>query len=105
MTPHPHAPALHALIDGKTVHLRDKRIAEHSWSPVTLNDVIGRTWLLDPDTYELRLKPATLRYRVARMKSGTTSWVYTVMFDEAATHIANDACFVRWLTDWQEVEA
>jgi hypothetical protein len=58
-------------------------------------------WL---DNLEYRIKLETIRYRVALMS--TNNRIYTITVDnkyEAAEEMSNDG-FVKWLTDWIEVE-
>jgi len=66
-------------------------------------------WRNDPNTehcgfhssLEYRIKPKTLRYRVALMTNG----LGFATTDYGVTAHVTCANFVRWLGDWQEVEA
>ena len=101
MTPHPYAQALHALIDGEEVQVREMR-------PLAPWQTVDRSahMLLNPACYEWRLKPATLRCRVALMRSsqGRLYSMIATTSGEAGDYEAGSD-FIRWLVDWQEVEA
>ena len=62
---------------------------------------------------ELRIKPKTLRYRVALYRTTQTLFLdaplnelYTTAVNTVTQmrHLETSAGFVRWLCDWQEIE-
>lgn len=52
---------------------------------------------------EFRIKPETLRYRVALMRGATKHQI--ILFDSESQLLSSPYTFVKWLDDdWQEVE-
>ena len=51
-----------------------------------------------------RIKPKTLRYRVALFTDGNEHWTETTRNDGTATLWESGHLFRKWLTDWTEVE-
>jgi hypothetical protein len=95
---HPYADLIKAAADGTTVQFREK-----------FNGATWRDWIKGgyyfphfSSEFEWRVKPDTLRYRVALMKgeSSSTYWIAALSIEETEQHPS----FVRWLHDWQEVE-
>lgn len=81
---------MQAYVDGKDI--------EHSfitgtgaWYP---GDCLG--WRFDKCKY--RIKPKTIKYRLALMKSGDLTWVRALAPD------ASREGFIKWLSDWIEIE-
>lgn len=66
------------------------------------NEKISDIEPFDPDI-EWRIKPKTLRYRVAAMfkQSPFLSSVYT---EEDADRVQAHGSFIEWKSDWTEVE-
>jgi hypothetical protein len=96
MTPHPYASVIKAAADGATVQWR---IVDPHWK-----DFDGTGF---PDFSDLRMKwrvkPQTLRYRVALIQHGNP--VLSVSFSkEDADATQKHPYFIEWLHDWQEVE-
>jgi hypothetical protein len=56
--------------------------------------------------YEYRVKPEVLRYRVALFAgpSRENPWTAVAQSEDLAQKWEKSISFVRWLTDWQEVE-
>jgi hypothetical protein len=98
MTPHPYASVIKAAADGATVQSRNKYSKEWSdWCLCVFPD-------FNLPDYEWRVKPQTLRYRVALMKGDTGLTTSVVNSEVVATAYEEFNMFVRWLHDWQEVE-
>ena len=55
--------------------------------------------------YDWRIKPQTLRYRVALMRVNKCVFPTIVTCGNQAESLAHNPGFERWATDWQEVEA
>jgi hypothetical protein len=98
MTPHPYASVIKAAADGATVQFKTKE-----------NGAIWADWRHDhffptfSGQYEWRVKPQTLRYRVAKMRHGNP--VLSVSFSkEDADATQKHPYFIEWLHDLQEVE-
>ena len=53
---------------------------------------------------EWRIKPKTMRYRVALLKTSCKFWTSAADNQTEAARIESLEPFSRWLTDWQEVE-
>ena len=63
-------------------------------------------WQFETDLIEYRIKPEMLRFRVALFNSGFGhSFIVASSEVSEFTLEATNANFVRWLGDWQEVEA
>lgn len=67
-------------------------------------------WADDPfptweDCYDFREKPETIRYRVALMKLQDGD-IFTTTADDDSDEVykTQGAGFVKWITDWIEVE-
>jgi hypothetical protein len=58
------------------------------------------------DNFSWRIKPQTIRYRVGISRSEENGVIYAVSVDNAADEECEQSYqhFIRWLTDWQEVE-
>ena len=56
------------------------------------------------DDLEWRIKPKTMRYRVALLKTSCKFWTSAADNQTEAARIESLEPFSRWLTDWQEVE-
>ena len=103
---YPHDELVRAWLDGRKVQYLD-----------TSGHVLGGIWvdIEGPDVAEkmphfyrhgtrYRIKPVTLRYRVAMMKGGNGG-----LFNRSASCLADereierDEKFVRWITYWIEV--
>lgn len=78
---------------------------ENSWESDKGVNVLAM--LNNPDI-EWRIKPETLRYRVYLIRNpsdmGPKYWVQTITDDHDASAAESVRGFVKWLTDWIEVE-
>lgn len=91
---HKHCEVIKAWADGKKVQVR--RNADRPWE-----DVSDPNWFNDK---EYRVKPETVKYRVSLHKS-SLGRMYTLSADNERDELeySRCACFVKWLTEWQEV--
>jgi hypothetical protein len=98
--PHRWAPIIHAWANGKAVQFKD---TSSRW--LDANGLHGCAPSFVPEL-EWRIKPEVVRYRVALFKTGS-NFFYTLTTDEAFNDkkLEQRPSFVRWLGDWQEVEA
>ena len=95
--PHKHAALIKAWADGATIQFRR---TDSKWRNCVKNIP---AWDKAPDA-EYRVKPETLKYRVALFKEAIGYWSDTTAYEETATEWEGLRTFVRWLTDWIEVE-
>lgn len=94
-TPHKHAELIKAWADGAEIQGKHpswddwENAAYPSWTP----------------EYEFRIKPETIRYRVALCCGGAgVRYPEIVGTEQQAAVLAGGHCFIDWLTDWVEVE-
>ena len=99
LTPHKWQAEIDAKKAGKTVQGR-----EIGFDKVWMDD---EHWMFSSTNMEYRIKPEMLRYRVGLfINLDDAPYTGTVDSEEEATdEEKNKDCFVRWLGDWQEVEA
>jgi len=90
-TPHKHAEVIKAWADGKQIEF----LAPNSGNWVTVG--WNPSW---DEGCAYRVKPETIRYRVALAASGPI----TVRTENYAATLVHAPGFKRWLTDWIEVE-
>jgi len=96
---HKHCKEIKAWADGKEIQVCNVTEQEKKWRNYT--DLEALTPNFNSLNYEWRIKPETLRYRVALMKSMTSSKHWVMAFEQDKTENDND--FVKWLTEWVEV--
>ena len=53
---------------------------------------------------EWRIKPEVLRYRVALMMNSSRSYIYLAYTASDEMFVKASDAFVKWVSDWQEVE-
>lgn len=106
-TPHKHAELIKAWADGAEIQVKDltnySDPKDCNWSDFSEFD--DMVWY---NEWEYRIKPKTIKYRVALHRGAfKDSPLYTINYnsDAAADHAEETYGFVRWLTDWIEVEA
>jgi hypothetical protein len=97
--PHVHAEVIKAWADGKTIQTKIGLM----W--IDMRERNCPTWA----NHEYRVKPETIRYRVALFKPDDrypAPYTTSIFTTEKMAHIAEHGSpyFVRWLTDWTEVE-
>jgi hypothetical protein len=106
-TPHKWAAEIHAMADGEEVEGNFSDFGSDIWTPAT-NDYNPLT---NP-SHQWRIVPEkiVLRYRVALMKDGDHYYTTTAeregASDDEIIEVAwkENAEFVEWRGDWQEVE-
>ena len=91
---HKHAELIHAWADGQEIQL---------WAG------IDECWVRDvspswDERLMYRVKPETIKYRVALMKAEAGPWVSVAYRKEHETALEAQAQFVRWLGEWEEVK-
>jgi hypothetical protein len=94
-TPHKHAEVIKAWADGAEIQYKDSVYC--LWH--TIPDPL---WV---ETVEYRVKPETIKYRVALMRDigGYYTNTYNSGIPEEIIY-SSYTHFVKWLTDWVEVE-
>ena len=94
--PRKHADLIKAWADGAEI----QRWAESTKSWV---DAEPPSW---NDALEYRIKPNTLKYRLAlyEQQNGSPDKSFVYVFYETMPDPTRAGGFVRWLTDWTEVE-
>lgn len=96
MKPHIHAEVIKAWADGKQIQFR--------WD----DDGTWKDWKRDTPSFyptcQYRIRPETIRYRVALCESPDGKWTMTQDDGGVGVDIEDDPTFARWLTDWIEVE-
>jgi hypothetical protein len=92
-TPHKHAEVIKAWADGATI--------ETKWGCGTWEEIERPSF---SNCYEYRVKPEPkkLKYRVALLSDGKDVWTTTE--DCGDDPVGEFEYFVRYLTDWIEVE-
>lgn len=103
MSKYKHDAILRAWLDGKAIQYLP------TGTDVWLDIEPAATATKTPHLYtdgraEYRVKPVTVRYRVALM-SGAKFWTTTVDDLEEERCLVTGSNFIRWITDWIEVEA
>lgn len=88
---------LRAAKEGKVIQFRDKE-QQLKW-----HDCILQSWNFH--LYDYRVKPEVLRYKVALMQyQHDTLAIVGCTTEPDRKSMEEHHAFVRWLTDWQEVE-
>jgi hypothetical protein len=92
--PHKHCEVIKAWADGHEIQIKTLTAG---W--VT---TLGPVW---NENFEYRVKPKTIKYRVALYKGQVSDnyWAAALQ-DELQKDTLLHSIFVRWLTDWIEVE-
>jgi hypothetical protein len=91
-------PYLQAIVEGKTVQI--KYVGSSSFIDYR-HDLPG----VPTEGAEWRIKPATIKYRVALWKDGNGNFDTISLGSEKAAQIFEmRGLFVRWITGWIEVE-
>jgi len=98
--PYPHEELVRAWLDGKTIQFRENA---DIWLDMDGPDVATKMPHFYRSGTEYRVKPVTIRYRVALMTYGSVQRTYSVDSLEREQRAANDPTFVRWISDWTEV--
>ena len=106
-TKHPHDALIRDWLDGRAIQYRPAG-SDDPWLTMSAPHATKKMphFYTDGST-EYRRKPETVRYRVALMdpvKIGQKQRCFVVETVESETLTATHKGFVRWLTDWVEVE-
>ena len=100
MTPHKHRDLIKAWADG--AEIQSRHYPPNKEQQIDWRTTYNPTWTTDPYV-EYRIKPKTIKYRVALCKVGDLSYTTTANNDSSLSYPDNTR-FVEWLTDWVEVE-
>ena len=92
--PHKHAALIKAWADGAKIQYR-----EHGDIPWKDTEP---AWV---DRYQYRIKPKTVKYRVGLFLNTITGYSPTIVVTkETEKYYSSLPHFVKWISDWQEVE-
>ena len=94
--PHKWQAEIDAQKAGEAIHWRV--VGEATWREA------HRGLLIADDACEYRIKPETIRFRMYLL-GGATTTVEVLHSEHFAAKAEADESFIRWLGDWQEVEA
>lgn len=95
--PHKHCEVIKAWADGAEIQVKDPAL--NRWSPL----ITERPYWYEDMQY--RVKPKTIRYRVALInETDNRIETTTADTDEQAKRIESWTTFIKWITDWIEVE-
>lgn len=102
MKPHKYAKEIIHWANGGGVQYLDLVNSDkYDWRNVTDNSYMN----FNNPNIEWRIKPETLRYRVAYLESvKDKNYAWMVTTDYQAKTLEESASFIKWLTDWTEVE-
>lgn len=106
-TKHPHDALIRDWLDGHVIQYRPTGSDDPWLEMASAASARKMPHFYTDGTTEYRRKPVTVRYRVALMnplKIGQRQHCFAVETVEAETLTATHKGFVRWLTDWTEVE-
>jgi len=93
--PHKHAALIKAWADGAEIQYRNS--IREVWRDVSGNPA----WCT---MAEYRIKPKTIKYRLALVEGVRSDWVNAAMNGTEEYRIQNSSSFIKWLGDWQVVE-
>ena len=93
-TRHKHADIIIAWENGAEVQFRET--GDPYWT-----DNVDPRWY---EGFEYRIKPTTIRYRVAFFKDSHETWTSTAENENQSCMFEAYDTFDRWITDWIEVE-
>lgn len=96
--PRAHAALIHAWADGAEIQYSPDESKEHYWE-----DIENPSFLSE---CVYRIKPKVYRYRMALMCEYYINNEYfaVAMNNSDATDLECHSCFVKWFTDWKEVQ-
>lgn len=93
---HPHYATIVAWAEGKKVQVKN---ASGQWH--TFQDHNTPSWSLDN---EYRVKPDGLKYRIGLYKCPDEIVCFMCINEEQEQQYGEHENFIKWVTDWQEVE-
>jgi hypothetical protein len=105
---YPHDALVRAWLDGKTIQYLDQsgHVLGGVWVDIEGPGEASKVPHLYRSGTEYRIKPVTVRYRVALMAHlDPRDGVFTTTADnlQEERELSKQHDFVRWLTDWTEV--
>lgn len=104
MSKYKHDAILRAWLDGKAIQYLPT--GTDVWLDIEPAETATKTPHLYTDgRAEYRIKPVTVRYRVALVRTGPVLGAHAVSSLEGERGLSTSAGFVRWITDWIEVQA
>jgi hypothetical protein len=95
MSPHKHSELIKKWADDDSIVIQSK-MPDGAW--------VDSSYPCWNKTTEYRIKPETIRYRVALMYVGTCNYAQSVNDESEAAMLYTGKNFIKWLTDWIEVE-
>jgi len=97
--PHKHAALIKAWADNPQleVQFRGASCQSNCWYKMSPTQP-------DWSHSEVRIKPKTIKYRLALVKGHEGVWVNAAMDRAEEVFISDSGHFVKWLGDWQVVE-
>jgi hypothetical protein len=101
MTPHKHAELIKAWADGAQIQVRDltNYVNPDDCKWKDFREFDEEIW---DSNWEYRIKPQTITYRVSLHRDPWGGF-YTYTWKQP-TDLSKSETFIRWLTDWIEVE-
>lgn len=106
-TPHKYAEAIKAWADGREIQYQyiEKLKGDDSWLTLPPKDNPD----FSPNIYKFRIKPETLRYRVALLHGhpdAEVPYYLRIATDEKEQKqiLMLSGIFVKWLTEWVTIE-
>lgn len=95
-TPHKHADLIHKWADDTSLKFQYKS-RDENWRDC----VIRPDWSTD---LKYRINPEVIRYRVALLRGVFKNDVYITSDEDREKYLQGSTNFIKWLTDWKEVE-
>lgn len=103
--PHKHCEVIKAWADGHAIQWKDT--SNYEWKDLPGSKTPGFL-----EIYEYRIKPKTIKYRVALYKASShiakhlgSNYYYTgTVLPPNSEIVEKSKLFVKWVTDWVEVE-
>src|SRR5574337_1787543 len=93
-TPHKHAELIKKWADDTSLKIQYN--LRGRWI-----DISPPSWT---EEYNYRIKPEVIRYRVALLENERNHYVLTTTENAEAVRITTNTKFIKWITDWIEVE-
>lgn len=100
-TPHKHCEIIKAWADGIPIQIKNK-YTNSKWKDCT--DIHNSTPFFGCTGTEFRIKPETIKYRVGLFCINTIHTVSITTDESTMKRWESLSSFVRWITDWIEVE-
>lgn len=97
---YPHDALVRAWLDGKTLQYLDGDV----WIDIAGRDTADKMPHLYRTGTDYRVKPVTVRYRVALMAHLDGMFTMNAGSLQEEREMSKHSDFIRWLTDWAEVQ-